>query len=350
MNLLFYLPPHDPVDVVEFLDFQVWESLADLEMKERQRCIVTHNAENGNSYGGDLFRLFSTAKTLAWLTGLHCGVTLGDTTTQPMPRTPILGLDDDRRMFVFLTSCFISCLDCACDQFEPRDTRLDHRCEEAIAQVESFWSLFSCVCFWLSQTCVRCRLFLKISPSGSDKRLLTLKGAAQELQTCVLGMLASPLKRCLVCLTNAMVHGENGDSALRSALSLILAAVGLVVEDGRVEPIAAAMMAELPVTSSEEPPEEDFFGSIDDALFLSIDVDMSQDRSRANQSVDPDVHAFGDIWNVLMDMIKLTKVSKPALLSSPCCIATYHCLGSFSPQTGMLFSRLSCLRLAEVHA
>ena len=317
-------------------------------MKERQRCIVAHNAASGNSYGGDMFRLFSTAKTLAWLTGLHFGVTLGDTTTHSMPRTPTLGLDDDRRMFVFLTSCFISCLDCACDQFELRDSRLDHRCEEAIAQVESFSSLVSCICFWLSHICVRCHLFLKMSPSVSDKRLLTLKGAAQELQTCVLRMVASPLKRCLVCLTNAMVHGENGDFALRSMLSLILAVVGLA-EYGRVEPMATAAMAEPPVASAEEPQDEDFFGSIDDALFLSIDVDTSV-RCRADQSVDPDVHAFRDVWNILIDMIKLTKVSELALLSSPCCVATHHCLRSFSPQTGMLLSHLSSLRLTKMHA
>jgi hypothetical protein len=94
--------------------------------------------------------------------------------------------------------------------------------------------------------------------------------------------------------------------------------VGLVsvsLEDGHVEPTAAETAAELPVPS-EEPPEEDFFGSIDDALFLNIDVGTSQNPYRGNLSVDPDIHAFREIWNLLIGMIKLTKVMVCMALAS----------------------------------
>lgn len=287
-------------------------------MKARQRCIVARTVASGNSYCGDMFRLFSTAKSLAWLTGLHCGATLDDTTTETTRPTPILGLDDDRRSFVFLTSCLVACLDCACDQVERRCTQFSYRCEEAVAQVEFFSSLASCVCLWISQTCFRCRSFLKVSPSAPNTRLLNLKDAAQELRTCVFGILASPLKRCLVCLTNATVHDKNGDTALRSVLGLMRAVVGLVsvsLEDEGVEPIAVETASE-PAVPYEEPSEEDFFGSLDDALFLNIDVGTSQNPYRANLSVDPDIHSFREIWNLLIGMIKFTKVRVCTVLAS----------------------------------
>jgi hypothetical protein len=101
-------------------------------------------------------------------------------------------------------------------------------------------------------------------------------------------------------------------------LGLIQAVVGLVsvrLEDGRVEPVPIGTATQ-PAVPREEQQEEDFFGSIDDALFLDIDLGTSQDSYQANLSVDPDIHAFREIWSLLIGMIKLTKVRICTALAS----------------------------------
>jgi hypothetical protein len=126
------------------------------------------------------------------------------------------------------------------------------------------------------------------------------------------------------------------------------AVVGLVsvsLKDEGVEPIAVETASE-PAVPYEEPSEEDFFGSLDDALFLNIDVGTSQNPYPANLSVDPDIHAFREIWNLLIGMIKFTKVRVCTALASILHV-THQLLRSFSPPTVMLFYRLQFPCLAD---
>jgi uncharacterized protein YuzB (UPF0349 family) len=106
-------------------------------MKRRQQCIIASQATNCDTYGGEPFRLFSTAKTVAWLSNLHW-LPLDDTVSFGRLHQKLVSeLDNDESMLVFLTSCLSTCLDCACDLFKPQTNRMIYRDEEATSHFES---------------------------------------------------------------------------------------------------------------------------------------------------------------------------------------------------------------------
>lgn len=297
--------------------------MADLEMKQRQHRILARETTRRDTYGGDQFRLFSTAKTLAWLANLHwlpldgmeAKVSLGS-----LPENLIAEVDDDNTMLVFMASCLSACLDCSCDLFEPQTNSILLGGEEATSQFESVSAVVSCISLWLSQLCVRSRVALHASTATTETQSVRLRKAAEELRRGIFGVVVSPVKKCVLCLTNSTLHGENADLALLSVLGLLRAVVGLVSTNAEA---AAATPAAVPAgdTSSahnaEQPPDDDLFGSMDDALFMDIDLNVAVDRGREdsnnrspNDTVDQDVQAFKEIWIMLIDMIKRTKVSE----------------------------------------
>lgn len=278
--------------------------MADGNMMERHRCIVLRNATNTIAYSGDLFRLFSTAKTLAWLTDHYWG----DARTG----NPSVAIDDDSSALIFLLSCMASCLECACSKFASLGSHSSFVCDNTIDEVKSFSVLVSFLCAWMSELCIRSRFALDISSSTSDTRSARLQAAALELRTCALAMLLSPIRQCIHCLTNVPIRGGNSDLALQSAFGLLRAVVGLgsaTVENVQVESTSASV-------SNTTEAEEDLFGAIDDSLFLDINVDTpceqcppaSEDRQGETTS-DPEILGFRDIWSLLLDIIIFAKVS-----------------------------------------
>lgn len=131
-------------------------------------------------------------------------------------------------------------------------------------------------------------------------------------------LLASTAKKCLLRLSNSTVHSENADLALLSVLGLTRAAAGLAsieIEGTNTAPAADAAEDMQATSDATRSPDEDLFGSMDDALFMNIDLDVvgeqgSRDLSMrpSNESVDRHGKAFKELWIILIDMIKSTKV------------------------------------------
>jgi len=300
--------------------------MADSDMKQRQQCIVAREASSRDKYSGVLYRLFSTAKALAWLANLHWVPLHGvqaEISLVPLPQNLRTQLDEDKSMLAFLTSCLATCLDCACDLLESQPDHVVLRNAEATSHFESASTVISCICLWLSMLCGRGRVVLQEASAAAE--ILRLRRASEELRQKVFGMLAPPIKKCLVRLTNSAIHGESADLALQSVLGLIRTAVGLTsasVEEQGVEPPPTQMENASYTHHPEQHLGDDLFGSMDDALFMSIDLDVAGDQGRrgdfndgrTTDTVDQDIQTFKDIWTILIDMIKLTKVRVYATL------------------------------------
>jgi hypothetical protein len=140
---------------------------------------------------------------------------------------------------------------------------------------------------------------------------LRLKEAAQELRSKILTILTPAIKSCLLRLTNLTIYSENANLALLSVLSLTRAAVSLeatkVLSNDSDIP-----QAPLSATQSTD---DDLFGSMDDSLFMNIDLNAigyhahKDNPSRGQNQGDGDAREFKDLWTILVDMIKSSKVS-----------------------------------------
>lgn len=291
--------------------------MCDSEMKQRQQSIVSpEGTSSSRTYSGNLFRLFCSARIMACLLNLHLlsvGAFGEEIVTGSPPGSSTTELDDDKSMLVFLASSLVACLDCACDLIVPQTNIIVGRDQEAASHFENVSCVVSRICLWLNQLCVRSRVALREHTATAETPLLRLRSAAEELRANLFGMVASPMKKCLLLLTSSSFHGENADLALLSVLGLIRAVAGLTVT--RVEGRSTDSPGTKYPSSSrhvERPPEDDLFGSMDDDLFMNIDLDIAgrgqADSNRPNNALDKDVEGFKGIWVVLVDMIKLTKV------------------------------------------
>jgi hypothetical protein len=193
-----------------------------------------------------------------------------------LPRRLVSVLDDDENMLVFLTSCLSACLDCACDLLQPERSRAIHSNDEDTSQqLEHVFTAISCISLWLSQVCVTARVTLQASSTKGSPPVSRLHEAAEKLRQSSFGVLSSPIMRSLLCLTNSPFHDENGDLALLAVLGLVRAVVGLVSTCAAEEMGESEVMERSTSSSSKrtgQPPENDLFGSMDDSLFLSIDL------------------------------------------------------------------------------
>lgn len=293
--------------------------MADSGLQERRQRIVAREESSQIKYGGDVFRLFSTAKTIAWLANMHFSELDGVKVVVALSSAPEdwkTKHDHDESMLVFLASCLAACLDCACDLFEVELGSIIQD-EEATSHFENVSALISCICLWLSHLCLNSRAALHSSNAAAEMERTRLQNAAKEFQLNVFGMLVLPIKNVLLRLTNSTFHGENAELALLSVLGLTRTVVGLTnakedivyrTENGTEDTNAAR--------SAEQTPTDDLFGSMDDALFMDIDIGtvsgQGSNDGGAQEAVDQGKQAFRDFWTVLIDMIKLTKVSSRA--------------------------------------
>lgn len=277
--------------------------MCDPGMKRRQQSVLTNEVPSTETYTGDLFRLFSTAKTMSWLTNLHF-LPLDNSQSDLSTR-----VDDDKSMLSFLVSCLATCLDCACDLFEPEANLSISRADEAVSNFEAVSSVIACICLWLSNFCMHLRVLLHPSVVTADESWLRLRIAAKEVQPNLFVMLAMPLKKCLLRLTNSGFHSENADLALLSVLGLVRATVGVAV--AHVEIQRNEETENVPsVRPAEQSSEDDLFGGMDDDLFMNIDLDNGgiDGPQSVNHADDKEVAIFKDLWTILTDVIKLTKV------------------------------------------
>lgn len=282
---------------------------------------MVREASVTEKFNGDLIVLFSAAKTMAWLTDLHWprldGTRAEQIASFSLCENSTLELDDDQDMLIFLSSCLCSCLDCACDILEPQSTLMYHD-EESTSRFENVATVISSICLWLSELCIRSRVALHVSSATAESSVMKLRRAAVELRTSILSIAASTVKQCLLRLTNSTVHSESADVALLSVLGLTRAMVGLAstsVEDVSGEPATNVAESTQTTFDATQSPGDDLFGSMDDAAFMNIDLDVGGDQGRrgslnqqSNETVDRDSKAFKGLWTILIDMIKSTKV------------------------------------------
>lgn len=285
--------------------------MADSTMKKRRQLIVSgQSLAEVEKYNGDVVRLVSTAKTMAWIASLLWHAEKGTTTDHISPEVVEIELDDDQSMLLFLSSCLSSCLVCVCDAIKPQDNLVVlHRNADVSAEFES--AAISSICLWLSELCIRSREVLNTSMLQPETSVLKLKEAAQELRSKIFTILTPAVKACLLRLTNLTVYSENANLALLSVLSLTRAAVSLMAR--KVQSNGSGIsQAPSNVASSTD---EDLFGSMDDSLFMNIDLSTIGDQAPCdnpsrgqNETGDSDTHAFKDLWTILVDMIKSSKV------------------------------------------
>lgn len=288
--------------------------MCDPGMKRKQHSVIASEASSGDAHTGDCFRLFYAAKTMAWLATLHLLSVDGMVDKASLgflPESLNTKLDEDEDMLSFLVSCLGACLDCACDLFEPQTNGLfqHYGVDEVTLHSENVAAAISCICSWLSQLCVQSQGLLHSSlDRASEAPVLLLHKAAKQLKLKIFGMLASTLKKCLLRLTNSSFHGENTDLALLSVLSLVRAIAGVTattVELPGEDPVVTETSR---AQHAEQPADDDLFGSMDDNLFMNIDINIA--GKQASETADKDVEAFKEIWAILVDMIKLTKVRR----------------------------------------
>lgn len=280
-------------------------------MKKRQQLIVTGQSfAEEETYNGDVVRLFSTARTIAWFASLLWPGEKGTTTDQISPEVAKIELDDDLNMLLFLTSCLSSCLVCMCDVMKPQDNLVLLRNADVSAEFEN--AAISSICLWLSELCIRCREILNENIPETESSVLRLQEAAQELRSKIFTILAPTVQKCLLRLTNLTVYSENANLALLSVLSLTRAIVSLVV----TKVITNGSDIPQAPSNATQSTDEDLFGSMDDSLFMNIDLGTKDDQrpqdnpSRGqNESGDRDTRAFKDLWTILVDMIKSSKVN-----------------------------------------
>jgi hypothetical protein len=288
--------------------------MCDSGMKRRQHCVIASEASSGDAHTGDSFRLFCAAKTMAWLAKLHWLPVDGMVEKASLgflPESLNTKLDDDDDMLSFLASCLGACLDCACDLFEPQTNGLFHHygADEATLHSENVAAVISCICSWLSQLCVQSQGLLHSSlDRASEAHVLRLHRAAKQLKRNIFSMLASTLKKLLLRLTNSSFHGENTGLALLSVLGLVRAVAGVAATTVEVPGEDPVVTDTSRAQHTEQPADDDLFGSMDDDLFMNIDIDIA--GKHANETADKDVVAFKEIWAILVDMIKLTKVRR----------------------------------------
>ena len=274
--------------------------MADEQLKQLQQQCLLNQSSNRAIFHGNMFRLFTTARTLAWLSRLHFGLSTDDLSQWRPPESLsqdlISGLDGDNGMLVFLTSCLVACLCSACDYLQ--DTLQG---ENSFTRAEDFSTVISCLCGWLSWILIRSRVALTGSSAPPDSPQSILYVAALELRKTVLQIIASPLTRCLECIASLPVSCDSGDLALRSALSLVRSVAGLTSLS-----LDAGGVATVTSTESRATDEEDLFGSMDDSLFLDIEIG----GSAAEKPVDEETVAVMKIWDALIGIVKLSKVRR----------------------------------------
>lgn len=290
------------------LSQSIWESVSNDQMKKKQ-CNIIELRVNIDTYTGDAYLAFATAKIMATLLFIQMNVSpwhlsLGITVARPFSES----LQLKSESFTFPFSCIFACLDCICDL-------------EVGPQVFShFYEIIILIFRNLSAMIVRGESSL----------------ASDHLRSSCISNFIPVLMKCIrIHLVSS--RGSHESFHLRLCLSSIRAMHSFVATHNHKIPESAANGTEATGDKSQnvcsDDNGEDMWGDLDDSDLAALDLAcISGSRDEAQQQE--------NIWELLSDALEQSKVSKSIGMDRTyififVIIISSH-FNSFSRQKGLL--------------
>jgi hypothetical protein len=284
---------------------QVWDIVGDSELEERRkRCIEsTTEASTPAVFAGNILLLYVAAKSTALTAFLEIGVHpsifdekfLGE--IHPLTKSSNL----DEGVLVYYTSCLVACLECIVDGFSRSQHGSVGLPFDSGSPTPVLFQVIAEVCFWTSIIFSRAKTaLLKESDEG-------LQSASTLLGQSCLSMISRPASRCLAALSCAEKHDSWGGVAMRSLLAMVRGAVALTSITEKQGGRRVDTLAEPQAVASQVPEDDDFFGSMDDSLFLELNEPSASQDPPAQQPCN-DQNCFGVLWKPMVELLEVSMV------------------------------------------
>lgn len=257
-------PTYSGYNSVRDLGEKVWKILSDVEMQQSQEKLTFIVREDTENYQGDIFRPYLASKVIAFLALAFLDVPPwegGHLYQCKLTKDPIFkfrNTEADNGTLVYLVSCLLACLDCACNV---------QNCE-----VEILSAILSSAGIILVSS-IRVIMVAEASTVVQQQRSL---GAIRELAQQIVPLIQSTCDKCFWRLATASYCGKEEDICLTSILTLIRAASVLTIY---VRPKVLEVINDSPTNlqaisekSDVTGSDDDLWGGIDDSHLAAMDL------------------------------------------------------------------------------